>query len=103
LIVVCACRCCCRIRCRRYPGTENTLGKESGHKKIVGIDSQDAVATDNETTESGKAATNDVIDKSDHESATTDKSETRGNKKRAAEENLQEKKGKNMKKTGRKK
>ena len=32
------------------PGTLNTLGKESGHKKIVGIDSQDAAATDNETT-----------------------------------------------------
>ena len=69
--------------------TENTLGKESGHKNILGNDSQDAVATDNETTESGKAATIGVSniehrkeyeeepsgkatgnDKTDHDSAT---------------------------------
>jgi hypothetical protein len=42
------------------PGTENTLGKESGHENILGKYSQDAVATDNDTTESGKAATIDV-------------------------------------------
>jgi hypothetical protein len=41
-------------------GMENTLGKESGHENILGNDSQDAVATDNETTESRKAAIIDV-------------------------------------------
>ncbi len=66
-------------------------------KKKVGIDSQDAIATDNETTESGKAATNDVSDKSDHEFATTNKSDAGGNNKRAADENLLDKKGKKVK------
>jgi hypothetical protein len=33
------------------PGMENTLGKESGHENIIGNNSQDAVATDKETTE----------------------------------------------------
>jgi len=79
-------------------GTQNTLGKESGHEKIVGIDSQDAVATDNETTESGKAATKDVSDKLDHESATTNKSDAAGNNKRAADDNLEVDKGKRQKK-----
>ena len=64
------------------PGTQNTLGKESGHKK-------NAVAIDNETTESGNAATNDVSDKSAQESVTTNKSDAAGNNKRAADENLQ--------------
>jgi hypothetical protein len=76
--------------------TENTLGKESGHKNILGNDSQDAVATDNETTESGKAATIGVSniehrkeyeeepsgkatgnDKTDHDSATAKKKKKR--------------------------
>jgi len=80
------------------PGTQNTLGKESGHEKIVGIDSQDAVATDNETTESGKAATIDVSNKSDHESATKNKSDAAGNNKRAVVDNLQVNNGKKVKK-----
>jgi hypothetical protein len=57
------------------PDREKTLGKESGHENILGNNSQDAVATDNETTESGKEATNDVSDKSDQEPATTNKSD----------------------------
>jgi hypothetical protein len=76
--------------------TENTLGKESGHENILGNDSQDAVATDNETTESGKAATIGVSniehrkeydeepsgkatgnDKTDHDSATAKKKKKR--------------------------
>jgi hypothetical protein len=69
--------------------TENTLGKESGHENILGNDSQDAVTTDIETTESGKAATNDVSDKSDQQSATTTKSDAASTNKRAADENLQ--------------
>ncbi len=78
------------------PGMENTLGKESGHDNILGYYSQDAVATDNETTESGKAATIDVSnmehqeeyeeepsgtatgnDKTDHESAKAKKKKKR--------------------------
>jgi len=80
------------------PGTQNTLGTESGHEIIVGIDSQNAVATDNETTESGKAATKDVSNKSNHESATTNKSDAAGNKKRARDDNLEVDKGKKAKK-----
>ena len=56
------------------------------------------VATDNETTESGKAATKDVGDKSDHESATTNKSDAAGNNKRAADDNLQVNNWKKVKK-----
>ncbi len=70
------------------------FGKESGHEKIVGIDSQDAVATDNETTESGKAATNAISKKSESDAA--------GNNKRAADDNLQVDKGKKAKKSTRK-
>ena len=76
------------------PGMQNTLGKESGHEKIIGIDSQDVLATDNETTESGKAATNDVSDKSESDAA--------GNNKRAADDDLQVDKGKKAKKSTRK-
>jgi hypothetical protein len=54
---------------------KKTLGKESGHDNILGNNSQDAVASDNETTESGKEATNDVSDKSDQDPATTNKSD----------------------------
>ena len=57
------------------PDREKTLGKESGHENILGNNSQDAVATDNEITESGKEATNDVSDKSDQDPATTNKSD----------------------------
>ncbi len=64
--------------------TQNTLGKESGYKKIAEIDTQDAAATDKDTTESGKATNNDVSDKSDHESATTSKPDAAGNNKRTA-------------------
>ena len=71
------------------PDRDNTLGKESGHENILGNDSQDAVTTDIETTESGKAATNDVSDKSDQQSATTTKSDAASTNKRAADENLQ--------------
>jgi hypothetical protein len=81
-------------------GTQNTLGKISGHEKIVGNESQDVVATDNETTESGKAAPKDVGNKSDHESATTNKSDTAVSNKRAADENLEVEKGKKGKKRG---
>ena len=81
------------------PWTQNALGKESGHEIIAGIDSQDAAATDNETTESGKATNNDVGDKSDHESATTKKSDVAGNNKRTADNNLQGNKGKKKKGT----
>ena len=77
---------------------ENTLGKESGHENILGNDSQDAVATDNETTESGKAATNDVSDKSDQQSATTTKSDAASTNKRVAAEKFEVKKGKKAKK-----
>ncbi len=80
------------------PGTQNTLGNESGHGKIVRNESLDVVATDNETTESGKAGTKDVGDTLNHESATTNKSDTAGNNKRAAEENLEVEKGKKSKK-----
>ncbi len=83
------------------PETQNTLGKKSGIKKIAGIVSQDAAATDNETNESGKATINDVGDKSDHESATTNKSGTAGNNKRTADHNLQGNKGKKKKGTKR--
>jgi hypothetical protein len=62
------------------PGKHNTPGKESGHDKIVGIDSQHAAATDNEITESGNEATNDVSDKSDQEHATTNKSDAKNTK-----------------------
>ena len=71
------------------PDRDNTLGKESGHENILGNDSQDAVTTDIETTESGKAATNDVSDKSDQQSATTTKSDVASTNRRAADENLQ--------------
>jgi hypothetical protein len=67
---------------------QNTLGKESGHEKIAEIDTQDAAATDNDTTESGKATNNDVSDKSDHESATTNKSDATCNSKRTADNNF---------------
>ena len=76
------------------PGMQNTLGKESGHEKIIGIDSQDVLATDNETTETGKAATNDVSDKSESDAA--------GNNKRAADDDLQVDQGKKAKKSTRK-
>jgi hypothetical protein len=59
------------------PDRHNTPGKESRHDKIVGIDSQNTAATDNEITESGKEATNDVSDKSDQEHATTNKSDAK--------------------------
>ncbi len=80
------------------PGMQNTLGKESGHEKIVGIDNQDAVATDNGTTESGKADTHDASNKSDHESATTNKTDAAGNNKRAGDDNLEVEKGEKAKK-----
>ena len=79
------------------------LVKNQVTKKIVGIDSQDAVATDNETTESGKAATNDVSDKSDQQSATTTNSDTASTNKRVAAENFEVKKGKKAKKNFRNK
>jgi len=72
------------------PGTQNTLGKESGHEKIVGIDNQDVLASDNETTESGKAATKDVSGKSESDAA--------GNNKRAADDDFQVDEGKKAKK-----
>jgi hypothetical protein len=81
------------------PGTQNTLGNESGHEKIVANESQDVIATDNETTKSVKAATKDVDNKSDHESATTNTSDAAGNNKRAADENLDVEKGKKGKKS----
>jgi hypothetical protein len=40
------------------------------------------------------AATNEVSNKSDHKSATTNKSDAAGNNKRAADDNLQVDKGK---------
>jgi hypothetical protein len=79
------------------PETQNTLGKKSGIEKIAGIGSQDAAATDKETNESGKATNNDVGDKSDHESATTNKSGAAGNNKRTSDDNLQGNKGKKRK------
>jgi hypothetical protein len=63
------------------PDRHNTPGKESGHDKIVGIDSQNAAATDNEITESGKEATNDVSDKSDQEPDKSDAENTKKKKK----------------------
>jgi len=68
------------------PGTHNTRDKESGHDKIVGIDSQHAAATDNETTESGKETTNDVSDKSDQEHAATNKSDAENTKRTSDKE-----------------
>ncbi len=44
------------------------------------------------------AATNEVSNKSDHKSATTNKSDAAGNNKRAADDNLQVDKGKQVKK-----
>ena len=80
------------------PDTQNTLGKESGHEKIAEIDTQDAAATDKDTTESGKATNNDVSDKSDHESATTNKPDAAGNNKRTADNNSQVNRAKRIKK-----
>jgi hypothetical protein len=80
------------------PETQNTLGKKSGIEKIAGIGSQDAAATDKETNESGKATNNDVGDKSDHESATTNKSGAAGNNKRTSDDNLQGNKGEKKRK-----
>jgi len=70
---------------------QNTLGKESGHEKIVGFDNQDVLASDNETTESGNAATKDVSEKSESDAA--------GNNKRPADDDGQVDKGKKAKKT----
>ncbi len=61
------------------PDTQNTLGKESGHKKIAEIDTQDAAATDND-------------------SATTNKPDAAGNNKRTADNNLQVNRAKRTKK-----
>ncbi len=80
------------------PDTQNTLGKESGHKKIAEFDTQDAAATDNDTTEPGKATNNDVSDKSDHEYATTNKPDAADNNKRTADNNLQVNRAKRTKK-----
>ena len=71
------------------PGTQNTLGKESGHGKIVGIDTQDAIPTDNDATESGKANAHDAKDKS--------KTDASGNNKRPGDDILEEEKGKRQK------
>jgi hypothetical protein len=80
------------------PDTQKTLGKESGQEKIPEIDTQDASATDNDTTESGKATNNDVSNKSDHESATTNKPDAAGNNKRTADNNSQVSRAKRTKK-----
>ena len=71
------------------PGTQNTLGKESGHGKLVGIDTQDAIPTDNDATESGKANAHDAKDKS--------KTDASGNNKRPGDDILEEEKGKRQK------
>ena len=73
-------------------GTQNTLGKESGHGKIVGIDTQDAIPTDNDATESGKANAHDANDKSETDAA--------GNNERPEDDNLEEEKGKRQKRSG---
>ena len=77
---------------------QNTLGKESGHEKIAEIDTQDAAATDKDTTESGKATNNDVSDKSDNESAATNVPDAAGNKKRTGDDNSQVGRGKRARK-----
>ena len=58
---------------------------------IVGFDNQDVLASDNDTTESGNAATNDVSEKSESDAA--------GNNKRPADDDGQVDKGKKAKKT----
>ena len=73
-------------------GTQNTLGKESGHGKIVGIDTQDAIPTDNDATESGKANAHDANAKSETDAAV--------NNKRPGDDNLEEEKGKRQKRSG---
>ncbi len=73
-------------------GTQNTLGKESGHGKIVGIDTQDAIPTDNDATESGNANAHDANNKSETDAA--------GNNKRPGDDNLEEEKGKRQKSSG---
>jgi hypothetical protein len=74
------------------PGTQNTLGKESGDGKIVGIDTKDANPTDNDASESGKANAHDANDKSETDAA--------GNNKRAGDDNLEEERGKRQKRSG---
>ncbi len=76
-------------------GTQNTLAKESGHEEIVGIDTQVANPIDNDATESGKAKALDANDKSE--------TDTAGSNKRAGEDNLEEEKGKRQKRSGAKK
>ena len=66
--------------------------------KLFGNDSQDAVAPDNGTTESEKAATNDVSGKSDQQSEPTTTSDTEKTKKRVAGDKFEVKKGKKAKK-----
>ena len=76
-------------------GTQNTLGKESGHEEIVGIDTQVANPIDNNATESGKAKALDANDESETDAT--------GSNKRAGEDNLEEEKGKRQKRSGAKK
>jgi hypothetical protein len=93
------------------PDTQNPLDKKSSHKKNAEIDSHDTAATDKETNDSRKAKNKEVDNieqreddeeetggtatgnkKSDQESATTNKSDAGGNKKRTTDHKLKGKK-----------
>ena len=70
------------------PGTEPRLGTKPGNETIFENDNQHAVATDNGTTESEKAATNDVSGISDQQSEPTTTSDTEKTKKESQVTNL---------------
>jgi hypothetical protein len=89
------------------PDTQNPLDKGSGHKKNAGIISHDTAATDKQKNDSGKANNKDIDnfeqqedseektggtatgnDKSDQESAKTNKSDAADNEKETIKQNL---------------